>query len=1007
MGIQARFIGINKHLDTQIRDLIGARRDATALWALFCDSIPRIKAELIVDEEASTKKLRRALSETLEQATPDDTVILSFAGHGTNDHRLVMYDTIKEELDDTTISMEEIATLFKKSKARAVLLILDCCFSGGAPARIFEDSPISRRSDMPLDELAGKGRIIITASNVNEPAWEHPKTRHGLLTKALIEVLQNGSNSIDLTTAMNEVMNRVRADAGRIGKSQTPVLLGFIEGGLAIPVLKPGEVFYTHFPELKGINISSNIEDLAKFGLPEPVLYTWSNLFRNGLNKLQLQAVNEYRIFEGKSLLVVAPTTSGKTFIGEMAGMRAISEGRKTIFLLPYRALVNEKYDQFTSIYGDQLDMRVLRCSGDYTDQADSFVRGKYDIAFLTFEMFLNISVNSPSLLNHIGLIVIDEAQFITDPHRGIVVELLLTYLLAARNKEIAPQIIALSAVIGDVNDFDTWLDCKKLITYERPVPLIEGVLDRNGTFQYLDESGKVKETQLLPFGSVFQRRSKPSSQDVIVPLVKDLLLKNNKEKIIIFRNMKGSAEGAANYLAQELGLPAAKKAIDSLPSHDLPTTSEKLRNCLQGGTAFHNTNLLREEKVVVERQFRDPDGPVKVLSATTTLAAGVNTPATTVILAEQQFVGEDGRPFTVAEYKNMSGRAGRLGFNEKGLSIILAQNSNERNVLFKRYITGKLERIRSSFDPSHIETWIIRLLVQVKHIPKKEVVTLLLNTYGGYLANKENPKWLGEITLRLEQLLKRMIGLGLVDQEDENVQLTLLGSICGQSLLSFNSAMRFVELLKLISPSQITPACLMALVQALDELDNNIYTPLMKRGYKESVRQQEATDRYGPDVVRILQRHVQGDQFIYFARCKRAAILWDWINGIPVKAIQRQYSTNPFQGTIDYGSIRTFADFTRFILRSAYQIADLILLGQGPTGDQIEILLKQLEVGIPADAIELLSIPLPLDRGQYLALHNLGVKDVKDLRSLSDVTIRDILGDPLTEQLKKLNPHN
>ena len=158
MGIQARFIGINKHLDTRIRDLIGATRDATALWALFCDSIPNIKAELIIDDAATTQRIRHTLSEALERATPDDTVILSFAGHGTNDHRLVTYDTIKEELDDTTISMEEIANLFKKSKAQVVLLILDCCFSGGAPARVFEDSPISRRSDMPLDELGGKGR---------------------------------------------------------------------------------------------------------------------------------------------------------------------------------------------------------------------------------------------------------------------------------------------------------------------------------------------------------------------------------------------------------------------------------------------------------------------------------------------------------------------------------------------------------------------------------------------------------------------------------------------------------------------------------------------------------------------------------------------------------------------------------------------------------------------------------------------------------------------------------
>ncbi len=822
----------------------------------------------------------------------------------------------------------------------------------------------------------------------------------------MIDVLQKPGGKIDLTVAMNEVMSRVKTDADRMGKVQTPVLLGFIEGGLVIPTLQPGKLFYTKFPELKGIKISSDIRELAKFGMPEPVLTVWSYQFKNGLNELQLQAVNEYRILEGESLLVIAPTTSGKTFIGELAGIKAITEGRKAVFLLPYRALVNEKYDQFTSMYGNQLNMRVVRCSGDYTDQVDLFVRGKYDIAFLTFEMFLNILLTNPVLLEQIGLVVIDETQFITDPHRGVVVELLLTYLLMSRKREITPQIVALSAVIGGVNDFDMWLDCKKLVTYERPVPLIEGVLDRNGTFQYLDESGKTKESQLLPVGTIYQRRDKASSQDVIVPLVKDLLHRNNQEKIIIFRNQRGTAEGAANYLAQELGLPAATEAINLLPSHDLSSTSERLRTCLEGGTAFHNTNLTREEKVIVERNFRNSDGLIKVLSATTTLAAGINTPATTVILAEQEFMGEDGRPFTVAEYKNMAGRAGRLGFNEKGLAIILADSSNERNILFRRYITGKLEEMKSSFDPSHIETWIIRLLAQVKQIPKKEVVSLPLNTYAGYIANKKNPKWHNEISLQLEKLLEKMTGLGLIEQEADSIQLTLLGSVCGQSALSFNSAMRAVELLKLISPNQITSECLMALVQGLDELDNT-YTPLMKKGQKESVRQQDAANRYGPDIIRILQRYTQGDMFVYYARCKRAAILWDWVNGIPVEIIEQQYSTTPYQGRISYGDMRTFADATRFHLRSVYQLVNIMFMGQGANGNQIENLLKRLEIGIPSNAIELLSIPLPLTRGQYLALHNIGIRNFKDLWDLPHATINDIFGKQLAEQLVKLRPSN
>ena len=192
-----------------------------------------------------------ALRETLGQATPEDVVIFSFSGHGSHDHRLAAFDTRLADLASTTIEMAELGTIFKSTKARAVFLILDCCFSGGAPAKVLEDSPIPRDPGTPFDVLVGEGRILLTACGVNEVAYEMPQARHGILTKSLMDVLIEAETSVDILASVAEVMNRVRAEAARQGITQTPGLLGTVHGGLVIPKLTPGKRFRGGFRSTK------------------------------------------------------------------------------------------------------------------------------------------------------------------------------------------------------------------------------------------------------------------------------------------------------------------------------------------------------------------------------------------------------------------------------------------------------------------------------------------------------------------------------------------------------------------------------------------------------------------------------------------------------------------------------------------------------------------------------------------------------------------------------------
>jgi ATP-dependent DNA helicase len=150
------------------------------------------------------------------------------------------------------------------------------------------------------------------------------------------------------------------------------------------------------------------------------------------------------------------------------------------------------------------------------------------------------------------------------------------------------------------------------------------------------------------------------SNQIWVIPLVKKLV--DEGKKVIVFRNVRGATVGCATYLAQALDLPSAEDTLGVLPTGDPSVSSAALRRVLAGGVAFHNSNLDRDERLVLEEHFRERDARLRVMVATTTLAMGINTPAEAVVVVELNHPGPTPTRYAVAEYKNMVGRAGRLG---------------------------------------------------------------------------------------------------------------------------------------------------------------------------------------------------------------------------------------------------------------------------------------------------------------------------------------------------------
>ncbi len=135
MATRAIFVGVNNHRDPAIPELGGARRDATALWALFTDTIEGLSAHLLVDERATHADVSGAILGALDSAQEDDVVILGFAGHGSPDGSLVLFDTDAADLSGTALPMASLAEAFKRTKARAVLCILVLLQRPGAGAR--------------------------------------------------------------------------------------------------------------------------------------------------------------------------------------------------------------------------------------------------------------------------------------------------------------------------------------------------------------------------------------------------------------------------------------------------------------------------------------------------------------------------------------------------------------------------------------------------------------------------------------------------------------------------------------------------------------------------------------------------------------------------------------------------------------------------------------------------------------------------------------------------------
>ncbi|MGJ1419014.1 DEAD/DEAH box helicase [Sphingobacterium spiritivorum] len=1003
MKIHGIFIGIDRFLSPSINWLNCARRDAVALYSLFSDNLDG-DFHLMYDENATRSTIENGVKH-LWDCSEDDIVIFSFSGHGTSTHELVTYDTDVKNIPSTTVSLDLLSEWFKKIPAKQLICIIDCCFSGGMGAKALEVNYSSRElrsGEELLSQFSGSGRVILTASKATEPAWENGKLGHGLLTYHLLEALQGAEevrkdNKIGIFRLLEYVTSSVRNSAGELGTEQNPMLLGHITEEISFPIFKPGNLYNEAFPERNFCLAEANIDSLLGFGYPSGILNAWKSKIPS-LNQLQIDAINDFGILQGKHLVVSAPTSSGKTMVGELAAIYGITQRKRAVFLLPLKALVNDKLKHFEETYAS-FDIKTIKATGESTtDDIIPLMKGQYDICLMTYEKFSAIILANPYILNQIGTIVVDEAQMIADKNRGVNLEFILTLLKLKRREGIEPQIIALSAVIGNLNGLERWLGGRLLLREERPVPLNEGIIKSNGHFRYIESDTEVENTTNF-ITPEFRKRS---SQDIIIPLVRKLV--SEGKNVIVFRETKSEAQSCAVYLAANLNLPAASEAIRLLPKRDPSVATEKLRQVLNGGISFHISDLDPEERAVVEEQFRDRNSGLKVIVATTTLAMGVNTPAEAVIVAGLKHPGDI--PYSVSEYKNIIGRAGRLGFSERGYSFLIALTSIEEYSFWQNFIRAKPEDMQSNFISSDTDcrALILRVLSASRSkrgMTENEIIGFLIESFGAYQEKIKYDKWdwdqdtIGDALEKLEyhQLI----------EIDANgfFHTTPIGKIAGESGIEVESVIRFVDVLRQTLSNQLYGPNLIGIAQLATELEQ-IYMPMNKKGqYREYQTWGNAVNTQGiaGNILNNYSKYSK-DQIELTLKLKKTIACLLWITDKNANEIENILMQHHFNKSA-VGSIRSVVSRTCDLLPVVSSIVQ-ILYPSVDISDSVSKLLVRLEMGVPSSIRDLAEkVKRTLNRGDYLELSKNGINSVDDFMEADEEKLVSILSKEKVEEAK------
>ncbi|MBB6429740.1 DEAD/DEAH box helicase [Algisphaera agarilytica] len=506
-----------------------------------------------------------------------------------------------------------------------------------------------------------------------------------------------------------------------------------------------------------------------------PELASWLKCWNiKEFTDVQQLAVN-HGVHNGTSAIVCAPTSSGKTLVGELALASALKGDADALYLVSHKALAEQKYADFSRRFTSDQFGSHISVAISTGDREDGDIRSRLLIS--TYEKALGLLLSGRLRVSQ-TVIIADELQLLGDKYRGASVETLCTLLRQRKPK----QFVGLTATAENPDEVADWMGCEVVHCAKRDVVLQQHICYAGQ--RYTVEFGQDEGSTTVD----------PTPSSNLHSFVRSLISRG-QGPVLVFTETRNEARRYADEYSKQCNRDQKGIAISNqLELFSEPTeSSQSLKSNAERRVAFHSADLTPDERNVIEQGFDKSD--FDVCFATSTLSAGVNFPFRTVVFSKLFFTYRDDHKMSLGDYRNMSGRAGRLGLHPDGNAYLLPKNNAEL-AHANKLVAPANEKIISQLVSLSMRRTILGLVAAGTVSTRKEVETFFKNSFYWHQTQEHNPKLLEAIIKKAKDAATWLIDRHYLAQEDGAIQITSLGRATAQSGLLPETAGQFVDLL-------------------------------------------------------------------------------------------------------------------------------------------------------------------------------------------------------------------